>query len=275
MTGQSGHRPASAAGLPALPGHIAVIMDGNGRWAKARGLPRLAGHRAGTDALRRVIEACVELGVPMLTIYAFSTENWKRPAYEVRGLMFLLEEVIERQLDELHANGVRIRHIGWMDNVPAHLATAIERAVARTAGNRRLELNVAFNYGSRAELVRAVRQIIAEGIAPEAVDETAIADHLETRGLPDPDLIIRTSGEMRLSNFLLWQSAYAEIYCTDTFWPDFDRDTLIKALAEYAKRERRYGRISGSEAQEPAPIESADRPAGLNTGVATATNRAG
>jgi undecaprenyl diphosphate synthase len=258
--------PEPSGALPAgldpakLPRHIAVIMDGNGRWAKARGLPRLAGHRAGTDALRRVIEACVELGIPYLTIYAFSTENWKRPAHEVRGLMYLLEEVIERQLDELDANGVRILHIGWLDGVPTHLAKAIERAVARTAGNRRLTLNVAFNYGSRAELVRAVRAILAEGVAAAEVDEETIERHLETAGLPDPDLVIRTSGEMRLSNFLLWQVAYSEIYCTDTLWPDFDRAALVEALESYANRERRYGILPGAERRS---AEAAPLPRGL------------
>jgi undecaprenyl diphosphate synthase len=235
-----------------LPRHVAVIMDGNGRWARQRGLPRLAGHRAGTEALRRVIEACVEFGVPVLTIYAFSTENWKRPAHEVRGLMFLLEEVIERQLDELDANGVRLRHVGWLDDVPPHLARAIKRAVARTAANDRLVLNVAFNYGSRAELVRAVRRIVAEGLPVEAIDEACVEAHLETAGLPDPDLVIRTSGEMRLSNFLLWQAAYAELYCTDTLWPDFDREALRLALETYASRERRFGRVGAAGTGAPA-----------------------
>jgi undecaprenyl diphosphate synthase len=237
-----------------LPRHVAIIMDGNGRWARQRGLPRLAGHRAGTDALKRVIEGCVEFGVPVLTIYAFSTENWKRPPHEVRGLMFLLEEVIERQLDELDGNGVSIRHVGWLDGVPPHLARAIERAVARTAHNDRLILNVAFNYGSRAEIVRAVRQIVAQGVPAEVVDEAMVEAHLETHGLPDPDLVIRTSGEMRLSNFLLWQSAYAELYCTETLWPDFDRNALRLALDSYMGRERRFGLVpKGAEGAAPLP----------------------
>lgn len=242
-----------------LPRHLAVIMDGNGRWAKARGLPRLAGHRAGTQSLRRLIELCVEYGIPYLTIYAFSTENWKRPAHEVRGLMFLLEEVIQRQLNELDANGVRIQHVGWLDNVPAHLQRAIHAAVERTAGNTRLTLNVAFNYGSRAEIVRAVRQIVESGIAAPEIDESCIERYLETAGLPDPDLVIRTSGEMRLSNFLLWQAAYAEFYCTDTLWPDFDRSALLDALASFARRERRYGVLpaaapTAAEAGVPAAL---------------------
>ncbi len=246
---------AREAGLdPAkLPRHVAIIMDGNGRWARQRGLPRLAGHRAGTEALRRVIESCVELGVPVLTIYAFSTENWKRPPHEVRGLMFLLEEVIQRQLDELDANGVQLRHVGWLENVPAHLAQAIQRAVVRTAHNQRLILNVAFNYGARAEIVRAVRQIVAEGVPVEAVDEACLVAHLETAGLPDPDLVIRTSGEMRLSNFLLWQAAYAELYCTDTLWPDFDRQALVAALLSYGHRERRFGLVPIPDRAEALP----------------------
>ncbi len=223
------------------PRHIAVIMDGNGRWAKARGLPRLAGHRAGTKALRRMIEACIEFEIPYLTIYAFSTENWKRPAHEVRGLMFLLEEVIERQLDELDQAGVRIRHVGWLDQVPGHLQEAIAGAVARTERNDRLTLSVAFNYGARAEIVRALRRIVEEGIPAEQIDESTIEARLETTGLPDPDLLIRTSGELRLSNFLLWQSAYAEIFPTAVLWPDYDRDCLIDAIESYAGRERRFG----------------------------------
>jgi len=230
-----------------LPRHVAVIMDGNGRWAKARGLPRLAGHRAGTQALRRLIEACVEIGIPYLTIYAFSTENWKRPAHEVRGLMYLLEEVIERQLAELDKNGVRIRHIGWLDQVPGHLERAIRAAVERTAGNTRLNLCVAFNYGARAEIVRAVRRIVRAGIPADEIGEHDIERFLETAGLPDPDLVIRTSGEMRLSNFLLWQAAYAEFYCTDTLWPDFDRESLLDALRDFAGRERRFGVLPGAE----------------------------
>ncbi len=244
-----------------VPTHIAVIMDGNGRWAKARGLPRLAGHRAGTEALRRLIEASIEFGIPMLTIYAFSTENWKRPAHEVRGLMYLLQEVIERQLDELDRNGVRLRHIGWLDGVPSHLAASIERAVERTRRNSRLELNVAFNYGGREEIVRAVRELLSEGIAPDVVDTAAIESRLETAGLPDPDLIIRTSGELRLSNFLLWQTAYSEFYCTPTLWPDFGRDELKAALRNFAQRDRRFGVLpvgdDAADAEEEAGANAA------------------
>ncbi len=239
-----------------LPRHVAVIMDGNGRWARSRGLPRLAGHRAGTEALRRLIEGCVEYGIPYVTIYAFSTENWMRPAHEVRGLMYLLEEVIERQLDELDENGVRLRHIGWLDNVPNHIAEKIQEAVRQTKDNRRLTVNVAFNYGSRMEIVRAVRRIAADGIAPSDIDHDTFEAYLETAGLPDPDLVIRTSGEMRLSNFLLWQVAYSEIYCTSTLWPDFDREDLRKALIDYSQRERRFGARPESEDSSRPPSGS-------------------
>jgi undecaprenyl diphosphate synthase len=239
-----------------LPRHVAVIMDGNGRWAKARGLPRLAGHRAGTEALRRLIEGCIEHGIPYLTIYAFSTENWMRPAHEVRGLMFLLEEMIERQLDELDANGVRLRHVGWLDGVPKHIAEKIREAVDRTAGNRRLTVNVAFNYGSRMEIIRAIRRLVEEGVPPSEIDHDRFEKYLETAGSPDPDLVIRTSGEMRLSNFLLWQVAYSEIYCTDTLWPDFDRDELYRALCDYSCRERRFGARPDSETGPAADGQS-------------------
>jgi undecaprenyl diphosphate synthase len=240
--GSTSDKPADMPLDPAkLPQHVAVIMDGNGRWAKSRGLPRLAGHRAGTEALRRLIESCVEFGIPYLTIYAFSTENWKRPPHEVRGLMFLLEEVIERQLEELDELDVRLKHVGWFDGVPKHICQKISEAVERTADNRRLTVSVAFNYGARLEIVRAVRAVIDEGLRPAEIDQSRFEEYLETSGLPDPDLVIRTSGEMRLSNFLLWQVAYSEIYCTDTLWPDFDRHELWRALQDYASRDRRFG----------------------------------
>jgi undecaprenyl diphosphate synthase len=250
--------------LSPLPRHVAIIMDGNGRWANARGLPRLSGHRAGTEALRRTLRACIEFEVQFLTIYAFSTENWKRPAHEVRGLMYLLEEVIDRQLDELDEAGIRICHVGWLENVPAHLRRAIARAVERTARNDRLVLNVAFNYGSRAEIVRAVRRMIDDHLPAAAVDEATFSSYLETAGTPDPDLIIRTSGEMRLSNFLLWQAAYSEIYCTETLWPDFDREELLQALRSYAGRERRYGVLPEDEEPDLPAEETA--PAGAGQG---------
>jgi len=237
---------SEATGLARIPRHVAIIMDGNGRWARARGLPRLAGHRAGTQNIRRVLEACVEYGIEVLTIYAFSTENWGRPDAEVRGLMRLLEETISKQLAELHANGVQIRHSGSLERISEPLKKKIQEAVELTKGNRRIILNVAFNYGGRAEILNAVRRIIADGIPPEEVDEELFSRYLYTAGLPDPDLIIRTAGEMRLSNFLIWQSAYAEYYSTPTYWPDFDREELHKALEAYASRERRFGLVRES-----------------------------
>lgn len=216
-------------------------MDGNGRWAKARGLPRTEGHRQGVENLRRILEACVREGVQILTIYAFSTENWNRPRYEVQMLMKFLEFFIDRELSDLHRNGVQIRHLGEMDNVPPRLQEKIRKACARTAGNSRLILNVAFNYGGRDEIVRAVRRIVADGIPADQITEDVISRYVYTSGLPDPDLIIRTSGELRVSNFLIWQGAYAEYYATPIFWPDFDETELHKALETYAGRKRRFG----------------------------------
>jgi undecaprenyl diphosphate synthase len=216
-------------------------MDGNGRWAKARGLPRLAGHRAGTENLRRTLKACVRHGIKILTIYAFSTENWGRPAEEVRGLMTILEQVIERELKELNEQGVQIRHIGRSDNVSPRLLKKIQKAVELTKHNNTLILNVAFNYGGRQEIIDAVRRIMREGIDPDKVDDALLSQYLYTAGQPDPDLIIRTSGEMRVSNFLIWQGAYAELYVTPTYWPDFNEAELQKALDHYAARERRFG----------------------------------
>jgi len=231
--------------LEKIPVHVGIIMDGNGRWAQARGLPRLAGHRAGTENLRRILRAAVEFGVRILTIYAFSTENWERPRDEVEGLLDLMDRMIDRELPELHREGVQIRHIGRLERVPERLVVKIRQALDLTRNNQRLILNVAFNYGGRAEMVDAVRRIIQDGVPPEAVDEVLISRYLYTAGLPDPDLIIRTSGEMRVSNFLIWQGAYAEYYVTPVYWPDFDKDEFYKALAEYARRERRFGRIPG------------------------------
>ncbi|MBI3176591.1 MAG: isoprenyl transferase [Chloroflexi bacterium] len=223
------------------PAHVAIIMDGNGRWAKQRGLPRAAGHKAGTDNLRRVIEAAVELGIRILTIYAFSTENWQRPADEVNGLMSIFEEVIDRELGELHRNGVRLRHIGRLDRLSPAFADKVRAAIALTRDNTRLTLNIAFNYGGRAEIVEAVRSIVAAGLPPEQITDDTVAAHLYTAGQPDPDLIIRTSGEMRVSNFLIWQGAYSEYFITPTYWPDFDKEQLRLALEEYSRRHRRFG----------------------------------
>lgn len=226
-----------------LPTHVAIIMDGNGRWALARGLPRLAGHRAGTENLRRVIEAFIEFGISYLTIYAFSTENWGRPLDEVRGLMRILEDVIDRELEELHDQGVQLHHIGRLDRLNPALRAKVVHAVEYTKDNDRLVLNVAFNYGGRDEIVCAVQHMIRDHVQAEDVTDELVSQYLFTAGVPDPDLIIRTSGEFRGSNFLIWQGAYSEWYFTPTFWPDFGRDELLRALQEFASRERRYGKV--------------------------------
>lgn len=236
--------PAESAPLTRLqhaPKHIAIIMDGNGRWAKARGLPRTEGHRQGTENLRRIIRACVEFGVEILTIYAFSTENWRRPPLEVRLLMSILETVIDRELRELNDNGVQIRHIGKLDQITPALQKKIQYACDFTKNNHRLILNVAFNYGGRDEIVQAVQAIIRARIPAEQVTEDILNQYMYTGGLPDPDLVIRTSGELRISNFLIWQAAYAEYYFTPVYWPDFDKDQLHKAIDEYGRRTRRFG----------------------------------
>ncbi|NPA26153.1 MAG: isoprenyl transferase [Chloroflexi bacterium] len=229
--------------LRRLPVHVAIIMDGNGRWAQARGLPRLAGHRAGTENLRHIIDASLDFGIKYLTVYAFSTENWARPKDEVEGLMNILEEVIDMEVPRLHEKGVRVRHIGALEGLRPELQRKIRESEALTRENQRMVLGVAFNYGGRAEIVHAVRRILAEGLRPEEVDEARFAQYLYTAGMPDPDLVIRTSGEQRISNFLLWQAAYAEWYFTPVYWPDFDREELRKALEEYSRRERRFGRV--------------------------------
>ncbi len=226
-----------------VPLHVAIIMDGNGRWARARGLPRLAGHRAGVDNLRRVLEAASEFGIQVLTVYAFSTENWGRPPDEVRGLLNILEDVIDRELQSLNKNGVQLRHIGRLERLSPELQTKVHQAVDLTRDNHRLVLNIAWNYGGRDEIVQAVRRMMESGVLPEEVDEDLVSHYLYTAGIPDPDLIIRTSGELRVSNFLIWQGAYAEWYVTPTYWPDFGREELLGALREYARRDRRFGRV--------------------------------
>jgi undecaprenyl diphosphate synthase len=226
-----------------VPTHVAIIMDGNGRWAISRGLPRLAGHKAGTENLRRVIEACTEFGIRYLTIYAFSTENWGRPQEEVQGLLRILEDVIDRELQELHDQGVQLHHIGRLDRLNPTLRDKVIQAVEFTRENTRLVLNVAFNYGGRDEIICAIQRIIEDGIKPEELNDEVVNHYLFTAGVPDPDLIIRTSGELRGSNFLIWQGAYSEWYFTPTYWPDFGRDELLKAIHEYAQRERRYGGV--------------------------------
>lgn len=229
--------------LSSVPYHIGIIMDGNGRWAQEHGLPRLEGHRAGTDNLRRVLEACGEYGIKIVTIYAFSTENWQRPLDEVKGLMGILERVMEKEVENLHREGVRLRHIGEMQGLSDKLRRAVLDAIELTKDNEGLTLNVAFNYGGRAEIVRGARRLLEDDVDPGSVDEELFGRYLYTAGMPDPDLIIRTGGEMRLSNFLIWQSAYAEYYSTPTYWPDFDKEELAKALQAYAQRDRRFGRL--------------------------------
>lgn len=227
--------------LTVIPQHVGIIMDGNGRWAREHGLPRLEGHRAGTENIRRVLEACVEFGIKILTIYAFSTENWGRPQAEVRGLMRILEEVIDREVKDLHKNGVQLRHIGRLEGISPRLQRAVRDAIELTKDNDRLILNVAFNYGGRSEILDAVRRLMGDGIAPQELSEGLFERYLYTAGLPPLDLVIRTGGEMRLSNFLIWQAAYAEYYSTPTYWPDFDKEELYKALLAYSQRERRFG----------------------------------
>ncbi len=229
-----------------LPRHVAIIMDGNGRWALARGLPRLAGHQAGTENLRRIIRTAVEFGIPYLTIYAFSTENWGRPPEEVQGLMRILEDVIDRELEELHREGVQIRHIGRLERLDPRLQKKVIQAVEKTRNNTRLVLNVAFNYGGRDEIVCAIQRIIRDGIPAEEVTAELVSRYLFTAGVPDPDLIIRTSGELRVSNFLIWQAAYSEWYVTPTYWPDFDKEEFRRALEDYAQRDRRFGGVSAA-----------------------------
>ena len=220
---------------------VAIIMDGNGRWAEARGLPVAEGHRAGTRALRRTVEAAIDLGVRSLAVYAFSTENWSRPAEEVDDLMDIFGETIERELPDLAEQGVRSRFFGRRDRAPEPLRAQMERLETETAGNDRLDLWIAFDYGGRAELVDAARRLVEDGVPSREIDEESLAARLHAPELPDPDLLIRTSGELRLSNFLLWQSAYSELVFVDTLWPDFGREELAGALGEYASRRRRFG----------------------------------
>ena len=227
------------------PAHVAIIMDGNGRWASRRGLPRIAGHRTGVKAVREAIVSAIELGVSYLTVYSFSSENWRRPADEVTGLMSLFVEVLDREVDSLMEQDVKVRVIGRRDGLPEATASAFRRAEERTAGNKTLTLVVALDYGGRAEIAGAARAIardVAAGrLDPEAVDEETVAANLTTAGIPDPDLLVRTSGEMRVSNFLLWQIAYSEIWVTPTLWPAFKRYDFLRAVIDYERRDRRFG----------------------------------
>ncbi len=227
-----------------MPQHVAIIMDGNGRWALSRGKPRLAGHRAGTENLRQIIRASVEFGVKYLTIYAFSTENWGRPPAEVKGLMHIFENVIDKELDELHEEGVQLRHIGRLEKLAPKLRKKVLAAIDLTKENKHLILNIAFNYGGRDEIVYAIQNMLRDGVSSDEVNIELINQYLFTAGTPDPDLIIRTSGELRTSNFLIWQSAYSEWYITPTFWPDFNKEEYAKALNTYTQRDRRFGGVS-------------------------------
>ena len=239
----TGDARVNRSDISPLPTHVAIIMDGNGRWARERGLPRLAGHRAGTENVHRVTECFIDYKVDYLTLYAFSTENWSRPKSEIRGLFRILGEVIDEETEALHKNGIRVRHLGSLERLPQRLRGAVGRAIELTKENDRMTLAIAFNYGGRTEIVDAVRRIISEGTSPESIDEALLESYLHTSGLPDPDLIIRTAGEMRLSNFLIWQTAYSEYYSTPTFWPDFGPDEIERALLEYSRRRRRFGGI--------------------------------
>jgi len=236
--------------LKSVPQHIAIIMDGNGRWAKARLLPRMAGHRAGAENLRRIIKACTEFGVRYLTIYAFSTENWSRPKDEVNGLMNIFEDLLVKELPELHDQGVQIQHLGKMEDLNPSLQQKLKNAIDFTKDNDKLVLCIALNYGGRDEIVQAVKKIIQEGIPADDVNTQVIAGHLFTAGIPDPDLIIRTSGEIRTSNYLIWQSVYSEWLFTETLWPDFDKECLRKAILEYNTRTRKFGGRTSEEKKE-------------------------
>ena len=234
-----------------LPRHIAIIMDGNGRWAKQRHLPRMAGHRAGTENLRTIIKACVEFGIQYLTVYAFSTENWKRPEDEVSGLMEILADALEKELDELHKQGVCLRHIGRLERLDPAIREKIKTAIKMTENNNRLILNIAWNYGGRDEILAAVQRLVHNKINEEEITEETFKKHLFTYPSPDPDLVIRTSGEHRTSNFLLWQSAYSEWYFTPTLWPDFGKEQLQQAIIEFGERARRFGGRIKEDTEQP------------------------
>jgi undecaprenyl diphosphate synthase len=249
-------RPLAEAVDPdRIPRHIAVIMDGNGRWAHRRGLPRLAGHKAGANAVRSTVETCAQLGVGALTLYAFSIENWKRPRPEVESLWRLLRVYLRRELPALVRNGIRFGAVGRLARLPDEVRRELDYVAAATAANRGMRLHLALNYGGRAEIVDAVQALRRDGVPAEAIDEAAISSRLYAPDVPDPDLLIRTSGEMRVSNFLLWQIAYAELYVTETLWPDFDRAGLLAAILDFQKRERRFGGLNAEpEVTEPLDV---------------------
>jgi undecaprenyl diphosphate synthase len=244
-----------AAPIANVPRHVAIIMDGNGRWAQARGLPRTFGHDAGTENIRRIVRAAVELGIEYLTLWAFSTENWNRPREEVQTIISLLARSIERELDELDQEGAQLHHIGSLDGLEEGLREAVISAVEQTRDNDRIVLTLAFNYGGRAEILHAVKRLLEDRVDPTTLDEAIFAQYLHTHDLPDPDLIVRTGGEFRFSGYLPWQAVYAEYWSTPVFWPDFGADELRQAAAVYARRERRFGGITPVVAA-PAPPAS-------------------
>ena len=225
------------------PKHVAIIMDGNGRWAKKRGLPRLFGHRQGVNTAQKAVEIFLEYKIPYLTLYAFSTENWTRPRDEIKGIFKILEERLEEGIKFAHENGIRIRHLGKPDGLPQRLQDRVKQAIELTQNNSLLTVSIAFNYGGRDEIVEAARSLILNNIPPQDINEKILNQHLYTAEIPDPDLIVRTGGEMRLSNFLIWQSAYAEIYFTPVLWPDFNKEEIDKALIAYSQRQRRFGSL--------------------------------
>jgi undecaprenyl diphosphate synthase len=245
--------PPPLLALAQVPAHVGIIMDGNGRWAANHSLPRLAGHRAGTESLRRVIERFANYGVKYLTLYAFSTENWNRPKREIRGLMTILRRVLKRETKHFHQEGIRLRHIGSLEGLDTKLQEQIREAIELTKDNRRMTLTIAFNYGGRAEIVEAVKRIVSAGVAADAIDDHLFTNYLYTAEIPDPDLIIRTANEMRLSNFLLWQAAYAEFVSTPVYWPDFDVHDIDEALLAFSQRKRRFGGLMPAEVDYPTP----------------------
>lgn len=244
---------AQAVDPERLPAHIAIIMDGNGRWAKLRNMPRVAGHQAGIDPVREAVETCARLGIEALTLYAFSVENWKRPRHEIETLWRLLRFYLRREIPKLMRNNIRLCAIGRLDGLPAPVRDELQSAAEETAGNTGLCVNLAINYGGRAEIVDAVNAILKRGDVTE-IDEQALAAELYTAHVPDPDLLIRTSGEMRVSNFLLWQIAYAELYVTETLWPDFTRTDLLRAILDYQKRDRRFGGVKSDAVAAEAAV---------------------
>jgi undecaprenyl diphosphate synthase len=239
-----------------VPRHVAIIMDGNGRWAEARGLRRSDGHRAGAETIRPVMERFGQHGVEVLTLFGFSTENWGRPHTEVQSILRLGRDFIDSHLDELDEAGVQLRHLGDLERLPGWLRGRVEKAVDRTRDNSRMILNLAFNYGGRADIVEAVRQLVRAGASAEDITEESIAGHLATAGLPEPDLLIRTGGEARISNFLVWQATYSEYYFTETLWPDFGAEQVDAALIEFSRRQRRFGLVPNGDSEEPLPAES-------------------